>query len=88
MARKTDNSNPHQPQTALELLLHEHLNTLRVKGHSEYTVRNRRVAQTIRCGGWPTLSPAFWAGGPGNPELNTKGCPSIRAKALSRAHLF
>ena len=31
------------PQTTLELLMHEHLNALRVRNYSEYTVRNRLV---------------------------------------------
>ena len=43
MAHATDSHNPEQTQTTLETLLREHRQALRVKGYSEYTVRNRDV---------------------------------------------
>ena len=44
MARVTKKRKPEAaPETPLEVLMHEHLNSLRVRGYSEYTVRNRFV---------------------------------------------
>src|ERR1700735_3809020 len=44
MARETKVRKPQvAPQTALESLMHDHLNALRVRNYSEHTVRNRHV---------------------------------------------
>jgi integrase/recombinase XerD len=44
MARVTTKRKPDaKPQTPLEVLMHEHLNALRVRGYSEHTVKNRLV---------------------------------------------
>jgi integrase/recombinase XerD len=44
MARITKTRKPQAaPKTAMELLMHEHLNALSVRGYSENTVRSRRV---------------------------------------------
>jgi integrase/recombinase XerD len=43
MALTTDANAQQQQQTTLDTLLDQHLNALRVKGHSDYTVRNRLV---------------------------------------------
>ena len=43
MALTTGTNAQHQQQTTLDTLLDQHLNALRVKGHSDYTVRNRLV---------------------------------------------
>lgn len=44
MARVIKKRKPEAPpQTPLEIMMHEHLNALRVKNYSEWTVRNRQV---------------------------------------------
>ena len=44
MARVTRKRKPDpEPQTPLETLMQEHLNSLRVRGYSEHTVKNRLV---------------------------------------------
>ena len=44
MARVTKKRKPEAaPETPLEVLMREHLNALRVRGYSEYTIRNRQV---------------------------------------------
>jgi integrase/recombinase XerD len=44
MARVTRKRKPEpEPQTPLEMLMQEHLNSLRVRGYSEHTVKNRHV---------------------------------------------
>ncbi len=43
MASTTDSQNSHLLRTDLDSLLNEHLNALRIKGYSPYTLRNRQV---------------------------------------------
>ncbi len=43
MACTTERQNPEQSQTPLDTLLDAHLNGLRIKGYSPYTIRNRLV---------------------------------------------